>query len=208
MDIGRAFSFPFQDPRWVTKILIAAAMVVIPIFGWLVLYGYGMRITRQVAAGTDIPLPEWEDFGGLFVDGLKLFAVTFIWSLPAALIGGIAGSGGDGNLAGGCLSSLISLSIGFVLPVAIARVATTGSFAAGLDVGAVIALVQRNVSDYLLVFVVVVAAGIIAVLGLVAVCIGVLFTIPYAYLVTSHVYGQAYYRSQGGPVVPTANARF
>ena len=208
MDIGRAFSFPFQDPRWVAKLLIAAAMVVIPIFGWLVLYGYGMRVTRQVATGTDIPLPEWEDFGGLFVDGLKLFAVTFVWSLPATLIGALAGGGGDASFAGSCLSSLVSLAVAFFLPAVIARVATTGSFTAGLDIGTVIALVQRNVTDYLLVLAVVVAAGIIAALGLVALCIGVLFTIPYAYLASSHVYGQAYYRSLGGPVVPTASAPF
>ncbi len=208
MDIARAFSFPLQDPRWVAKILIAAVMLVIPIFGWLVLSGYGLRITRQVAAGTDVPLPEWEDFAGLFVDGLKLFAVTFVWSLPAALLSGIASGGGDPSFAGGCLSSLISLVAAFFLPAAIARVATTGSVGAGLEVGTVISLVQRNVADYLLVLGVVVVAGILALMGLVALCIGILFTIPYAYLVTSHIYGQAYYRSQGGPVLPTPSARF
>lgn len=206
MDIGRAFGFPFQDPRWVSKILIAALMVVIPIFGWLVLYGYGMRVTRQVAGGSDLPLPEWDDFGGLFLDGLKLFGVTFIWSLPATLLGAITGRGGEASLAGGCLSSLVSLAVGFFLPAAIARVATTGSFSAGLDIGTVVALVRRNVGDYLLVFVVIIAASIVGVLGLVALCVGILFTIPYAYLVTSHVYGQAYYRSQGGPVLPSPAA--
>ena len=207
MDVGRAFGFLFQDPRWVTKLLVAALMLVIPIFGWLVLFGYAMRITRQVAGGTDLPLPAWDDLGGLFVEGLKAFGVAFVWSLPASILSSIGQFGARDGDAGpillfSCLSLFVSLAVGVVLPAALARTAVTGSFGAGLDVGTVVGLVRNNLGDYLILILMGILSGLIAALGFIALCVGVLVTIPYAYFLMAHLYGQAYYRANRGPALP------
>ena len=214
MDVGRAFGFLFQDQRWVAKILLAAVMLVIPIFGWLVLFGYAMRITRQVAAGTDLPLPEWEDWGGLFVEGLRAFGVYFVWGLPGNLLYGIGQFGADRDQASGglllfsCLGFVVAVVTGFVVPAALARTAVTSSFGAGLEVGAIFALVRDNLGDYFILLLLGVVAGIIASLGFIALCVGVLVTIPYAYFMLAHLYGQVYYRANRGMLAPTAGPRF
>ena len=70
MDIGRAFGYVFDDDRWITKILIAAAILLAGIaFFWLLLIpaflaafllnGYGLEITRRVIRGDAQVLPEW-----------------------------------------------------------------------------------------------------------------------------------------------------
>ena len=39
MDIGKAFGFVFEDEQWVSKILLGAAIMLIPIFGLFALIG-------------------------------------------------------------------------------------------------------------------------------------------------------------------------
>jgi Protein of unknown function (DUF4013) len=216
VDVGRAFSFVFQDPRWVSKVAIGALMMLIPIFGWLVLFGYTMRVTRLVATtGTDLPLPEWDDFGGLFMEGLRAFGVAFIWSLPLSVITGCLSLGIDNDDVGAqfavnCLNFLLSIPLGLVLPAALARTAVEGTFNAGLEVGRVLGIVRDRFADYVVVLLIGYAAGIIAVAGFIALCIGVLVTIVYSFLLSAHVYGQAYHRATAGPATtaPAPSPRF
>ncbi len=215
MDAGRAFTFAFQDPRWVGKLLIGAVMLLIPIFGWFVLLGYVLRIIRQVVAGSDLPLPEWEDWGGLFVDGLKLFGVGFVWSLPVSLLSaclqfGLASAddSGTASLLANCITLPLSLAVALVTPAAYGRLAMTGSFAAGLEVGAVLALVRDNIGDYLIVLLMTIVGSLIAAAGIVACCVGVLATTAYAALLTAHLTGQAYRRAQGGTVLLAPTTQF
>ena len=58
MDIGGAFSYVFEDEDWIVKILLGAAILLIPIFGQLALVGYGIAILRNVKAGKPQPLPD------------------------------------------------------------------------------------------------------------------------------------------------------
>lgn len=216
MDVGRSFSFVFSDPRWVSKLLIAALMVLIPIFGWLVLVGYFSHVTRRIATtGTDLPLPEWEAFGDLFVDGFKVAAAGFVWSLPVSILGfclgGIfeLGDGSDaGALVANCITVPLSLLVAFVAPAVTGRVAATGSFSEGLQVKQVIAAVRRNPGDYLIIVLMTFVAGFVAAAGFLALCIGVLVTIPYAQLILFHLYGQAHWRSAGAVSATQSVPRF
>jgi len=213
VDVGRSFSFVFSDPRWVSKLLIAGLMVLIPIFGWFALIGYCSRITRLVATtGTDLPLPEWDAFGDLFVDGFKVAAAGFVWSLPATVLGFVLGAATEDSSAGALLANCITLPlallISFVAPAVAGQIAVTGSFSEGLQVGRVIELVRRNPGDYLIVVLMTIVASFVAVLGFIALCIGILFTIAYAQLLLYHLYGQAYRRSAGAAAPAQPAPRF
>lgn len=41
MDLGLAFTFPFQDENWLQKILIAGLIMLIPFLGWLAVFWMG-----------------------------------------------------------------------------------------------------------------------------------------------------------------------
>src|SRR5688500_894251 len=86
VDVGRSITYVFQDPQWLKKVAIGGLLVFVPIFGWLVIFGYFMRNIRQVAVGSDLPLPEWDDFGNDFVRGLKGFVALIVWSLPVIVV--------------------------------------------------------------------------------------------------------------------------
>src|SRR5689334_13733097 len=84
-------SYPFKAPGWKIKFLIGAALFfanyIIPILPAIALLGYSARIMHDIIADNAEPsLPEWEDWGDFFSRGLKVFAATFVYLLPAILM--------------------------------------------------------------------------------------------------------------------------
>lgn len=83
------FSFPFKDERWVEKLLILIGLI---LFGFLLLpyffvSGYFYEIMRRIIVDREAPsLPEWDDWGSYFTNGLKLFAMSLIYSMPAIVL--------------------------------------------------------------------------------------------------------------------------
>ena len=102
VDFGRSFTFVTEDPDWIKKILIggvftlACALLV----GVPFVLGYFSRTLRNVVAGEARPMPEWDDLGGIFNEGLRLTAVYLVYALGvrrrpgrARLRGAAAGHG-------------------------------------------------------------------------------------------------------------------
>jgi hypothetical protein len=206
-DLGRSFTFTFQDPRWLEKVVVGGLFYIATfvIIGWFFLLGYMARVVRHVVEGRDDQLPEWNDLGGMFADGLKLFLVALIWFLPlilfiipmivTAIVFDQAGAGDVGGLVSGCLVMLIvplALVITFVVPAALVRTAVYRSVEAGLKVGSVFAFVKANFVNFLLAFVVYLAASFIAQFGVIIFCFGVFFTAFWGMVVASHAYGQVW----------------
>ena len=82
------FSYPFKDPKWVSKLVIGGLIslftfLIIPVF---FLYGYFARILRNAIKGDEPSLPEWDEWEKMFTDGGKLFLAVFIYMLPMAII--------------------------------------------------------------------------------------------------------------------------
>jgi len=80
-------TFPFEDDDWKTKFLIGSLIVfagfVIPLIPFFFLYGYMLQIMRHIIVEKGKPfLPEWDDWGKLFVDGAKLLGAALIYMLP------------------------------------------------------------------------------------------------------------------------------
>ncbi len=85
MEIGRSFSYQFDDSQWITKLGLAALISLVPILNFS-LIGYMVGIVRNVATGAAEPLPNWDNFGQKFRDGLILTVAWLIYSLPGLLL--------------------------------------------------------------------------------------------------------------------------
>ncbi len=82
-----AYKYPFADPRWFQKMLVGALLILASMIIWLIpsvfVAGYLYRIARRIInEDGQAALPEWDDWGKLFVDGIKLVGISFIYSLP------------------------------------------------------------------------------------------------------------------------------
>src|ERR1041384_3082730 len=87
MNLNSSLSYIFEDDDWAAKVGVGALLMLIPIVSFACV-GYEARVIRGVARGERRPLSAWDDFGTLFLDGLKLGLARWIYSLPAlALIG-------------------------------------------------------------------------------------------------------------------------
>lgn len=73
----------FGDPSWLIKTLVGMFMLILPPIS----FGYIYRIAEMGRQGTPIELPEWEDWRGLFVDGLRFLAIFCVLTLLPILAG-------------------------------------------------------------------------------------------------------------------------
>jgi hypothetical protein len=223
MDIGKAFAFVFEDENWIVKILIAAAILLLGVlFSWLLLIplilafalvgGYSVEITRRVIRGELDGLPEWDDWGALLADGLKVMVIAIVYALPLIILavclgipsGILSDSGDSGAAVGGllslclsCFAFLYAIAMSLALPAAIAFFAADDDLGAAFRFGDVFGLVRDNIGTYLITWVMSWVANLIGEAGSLVCGIGWLLTFPYGVMVTGHLYGQAYVESTG-----------
>jgi len=210
-DFLKPFTFAFDDPRWVPKILMGGLFVLASsiIIGVFFIYGYLARLARNVINGVPNPLPEWDDLGEYFSEGLKLFVVGLIYTIPILIVVGIvfipaiiAGGSTDNDtirqMAGmsatcmWCLIFPLGLALALWMPAAMLMVVVSGDFSAGFDFRRIIAFIRGNAGNYILAFVAWMVARFAASLGFLLLCVGILFTVFWAYLVAAHAFGQVY----------------
>lgn len=219
MDFGKAFTFVFDDPDWVKKLGIAAAIflvslllsvVIVGLAGLVLIAGWMYELVRRVINHDPTPLPEWDDFGGYFKKGLQVVVVGFVYSLPAILVSACQQtlavmmqnqSGSDQTMASaamlvavclGCFSLIYGIFLGIVLPAAIGNLVAAGQMSAGFRFGEVFGLVKAAPGAYIMVLLGGIVASIIASLGVILCAIGIVATMAYATVIQGHLYGQAY----------------
>lgn len=81
-ELSQVIGWVFEDPNWVVKIVIGTASLLFGCFLFMLplfaLSGFKFRIARQQRrAPGATPMPEWDDFGALILDGLKEFVCMF-----------------------------------------------------------------------------------------------------------------------------------
>lgn len=204
MDIGKAFTYIFDDESWITKILIGGILGIIPLVNFAVL-GYMVETIRNVAQGLERPLPEWSEFGEKFVKGLVVLIIGFIYTIPLWLLMGcfwaaaLAVGGAEGTQEGirtllytgvGCIGSLYGLIIGVLSPAILVNYAVTGEFGSAFRFGEIFGLITGNLGNYIIALILAWVASVIAGFGVIACGVGVLFTSFWGYLVMAHLYGQ------------------
>jgi hypothetical protein len=149
VSFGEAVRLPFEDFK---KMLIGAALSMIPVVNLitgLFVYGYALDVARG-AMMRRFNLPEWTNWGKLFVDGLLAAIIGLIWFLPAigisvALLGPtlltlFAGETvaagalvGAGALSGFIIFFILFLLTSYVVPAAVMVYVSEGRFGAGFD---------------------------------------------------------------------------
>lgn len=90
-------SIKYPSSNWgkvlILGVICIASILIVPIF---LVYGYVFRIIKATLAGMD-ELPEFDEIGEMFVDGLKILVVSIVYAIPiwiiAAIIGLITGTG-------------------------------------------------------------------------------------------------------------------
>ena len=201
LDFAKAFRFFFEDPEWVRKALLGGLFCLLGMFivGAFFVAGYVMRMIRRVARGEERPLPDWDDLGEMFGDGVRAAGVYLVYMLPLLLVPGflvVAAAlvfGGTARLAErsaevadamGALLGLVvfglyalfmvaMLALSFYLPSALVRLALLGRFGAALEWRENVAFIRRNVGPYVLALAFFLVANFISQFGVLLCCVGV-----------------------------------
>src|ERR1019366_6713103 len=171
-DFARPFTFTFEDPRWVQKILMGGLFMLASIFiiGAFFVYGSLAKLVRNVIAGEPYPLPEWDDLGEFFSEGLRMFGVALVYTLPfivlmfffivPSIVAESVDSDAMRNIGGGmaacvwCIAFPLGLAMALWLPGALMFAAVERRFGAAFEFGQIAAFIKANIGNYLLAFVV------------------------------------------------------
>ncbi|MBR9690960.1 DUF4013 domain-containing protein [Candidatus Woesearchaeota archaeon] len=84
MDIQKAFKRPFLDAQ---KFIIGALLNILPIINFFS-FGYVLKAAKMTLNKQD-GLPEWDNWGDLFLQGLLSIAILIVYTIPVAIIAGI-----------------------------------------------------------------------------------------------------------------------
>lgn len=192
-----AFSWPVRDSEWLTKLLIIAVILLIPIAGAINGLGWMLATLDRLRAGNETLAPANLSYMGR---GIRLFVVNIVYGLAIVLIAAAiyvpALLIASGQSQGSANPALVSLAI--LLSLLAFSVATLGTLAlnfalpsivlatdrdgipGGLRVSAVLRLSRINTANTLIAGLMLIAAGFVGSLGIVLCGIGVLFTSAYA----------------------------
>ncbi len=201
-NIGRSFTYMFEDPEWLQKILVGAVFVLLSfiLIGIPFLLGYVLQLVRNVSNGNPLPLPAWDELGEKFTKGLLFFVVIVIWAIPLIIIHFILAMI---PCLGWIASVALSIAFAMVMPYIYVRFARSGNIADAFDFAGMIAFLTQNTVNLLLVALLSIVFGILASLGFIALIIGYFFTAFWAQLGIGYLYGEVVRTGERrGPAVP------
>ena len=213
-DFIKPFSFVFDDPRWLPKILVGGLFYLLAflIIGIFFILGYLARLARNVIAAVPNPLPEWDDLGEYFGEGLRLVGVAFLWILPIVVLVAMMvvpaaflseSNNETAENIGGCLAGTmwclifpLSLAVTFFMPASLLMAAVEQRFGAAFEFDRIWPFIKKNIGDYLLAIVVYFVARFIGGMGIILLCIGVVFTAFWSMCITTYAFAQVYRRAK------------
>jgi hypothetical protein len=213
--VGDAIRYPSQDWKKVVifiiivivSMLIGRAGVILGIIGLIIsflVYGYVLRIIKASIAGSD-ELPEFNEWGNMFIEGIKVFLVNLFYSIPAIIASvllaasviatvyfqgmGTVSTGASGLLGlaliGIAFAFLYMLLIGIPLfLIATANMAYyNGEFSAAFRFSEIKDHIYRiGLTDFIIWYIVMIFSFIIAVVVGFVTLVGWILLIPYFYL--------------------------
>jgi hypothetical protein len=181
--IGKSFEYAkaavFGNYKKWMMLVIATILLGIPLFGYL------MKVLRG-----ENPSPEVEDWGTLFVDGIKYLVVALIYAIPLIIVGILVVREGVAGTMAGTLAEMMTafglIAVGLVIMVIIAifiavfeiigvvRLARTGSIREAFIFNEILVTIKKlGWGQYLIAF------GILIIVGFIMeIIVNVLMIIP------------------------------
>lgn len=207
MDIGEIISDSIKYPssNWgkvlFLGVIMIASILIVPVF---LLIGYLFRIIKATLAGLD-ELPEFDEIGEMFVDGLKVFVVGIVYSIPVIIIniiGALLGSTNSASLSlnpymiwavvlGYAVYIIVAAIIGLIEVIAIANMAYyDGDLGAAFRFGEVLDHIARiGWGKYIVTYIVIAIVafigfliGMLTVFILIGIILLPLVIVPYIYM--------------------------
>lgn len=220
-----ALRYPTNGEKALERILIGGVLVVLSVFvlpAFLV-YGYLVRSLAAVAAGDEEP-PAFDDWEGLFVDGIKAFVVALVYGavpvvlafalfVPASVSVGVGVDESPGVLTGVAVLAflvlvLAAVAVAYVVMAALSNFAVEGRLGAAFDFRAIGRLATSGpyvVAVVLAIAVQVIVAAVVFAAVLFTFGLALFVVVPlgafinfWVYLVTVHLFGAAYREAIGG----------
>jgi hypothetical protein len=224
--LEQAINYPRNSEDALRTIIIGGVLtllgfLVVPLF---FVYGYLIDVLRTGMDRSEEP-PAFDDWESLLVDGVKMFAITFVYFLiplaifavtvGGALISILSGNAGAGTvlgaLAGFTIASLVSLVFYYVVPAALANFARSGEIASAFAFGELrpVLFSGSYAKGWLLALGVIIVAGVVTsllnVVPLLGFVVGVFVTF-YALVAAFYIYGQAFEDASRPPEAPESPA--
>jgi len=202
--ITDAFIWPTRDPEWLMKLVIIALILLIPIVGAINGLGWMLASIDRLRVGETKLAPANL---GYIVRGFPLFVANLVYELAIVLVAAAIyipavlmasneshGSANPAVISGAIILSLLafsivtlgSLALNFAMP-SIVLATDTGGISGGLNLAAVLRRVRANLSNTLIAGLMLIAAGFVGSLGIIACAIGILFTTAYALAIQAWV---------------------
>ena len=192
-----AFAWPARDPEWLTKLLIIGLTLLIPILGAINGLGWMLASLDRLRSGEEkLAAANLSHIGR----GFPLFVVNLVYGLVIAIVAAaiyvpallVASNQSHSSanpatislaiglsLLAFSVATLGSLGLNFVMP-SIVLATDRGGISGGIHAGAVLLQARANIANTLIAGLMLIAAGFIGSLGVIACGIGVVFTTAYA----------------------------
>ncbi|MFA6027768.1 MAG: DUF4013 domain-containing protein [Patescibacteria group bacterium] len=208
-DIQEAFAYQFKDPNIVSKFIIGSLIALSSMFliPMPFMVGYLVRNIRNIINKEKSPLPEWSDWGKMYVEGLKFILASLVYALPAVIviilgatimmIGLLVFENEDAAiifvipyLLAQVFTMLYTLVLSLVTPVLYIKVAQGAKAKELYNVKEIFKFVKLNFVNILISFLVLMACGFVMNVGMLFLFIGIFPAMYYCSTVTGYVYAQ------------------
>ena len=177
--VGESFEYAKEAVvgKWNKWLMLVIATILLG----LPLMGYVMKVLRG-----ETPAPEVDDWGTLFIDGIKYLIVSIIWAIPFLIVmflvvGGSILSAASGDMAaigammgGIAIAFIVAIITAVFAVIGVVRFARTGSIGEAFNFGAILATIAKiGWVPYIIALVVLVVVDVI-----IGIIITILMLIP------------------------------
>lgn len=191
LDVGKAFAILFADRRWLEKWLLGALLHIaaVLIVGIPFLLGYLLEVTRRATKEENFDLPDWNQWGIYFGQGLIFFIILLVYLIPAMIF----------SMISSCLLLPYLLIFDFAFPVLAFRYALSGDFASAFKFREIYAFVEGNLANVVVVWFVGLLAAVVASFGALAFLVGICFSAFWAEVALFYLAGSLWRVAPGIP---------
>ncbi len=89
-NIEQILTFPIKEAEsrrnFLIGVLVYFSGFIIPILPMILVMGYIARLMRQVMNSEEPHMPAWDDWGSMLKDGVYIFGIRIIYTLPLLII--------------------------------------------------------------------------------------------------------------------------